>query len=157
MIIGLGGGCHWCTEAVFQAIKGVIDVRQGYVSAKQRKDRLYEGVLIKYNPDIIALEDILLVHLRTHQSMKDHSMRHKYKSAVYVLDPTKFESTKISLEHAAKQMDSEIVTEVCELAEFSDSRKAIRNYYNSNPERPFCTKYIQPKLDLLQREYAYLL
>lgn len=157
MKIGLGGGCHWCTEAVFKAVHGVHNVRQGYISAKKSPDQFYEGIVMNYDPELVKLQDLILIHLRTHQSMKDHSMRHKYRSAIYVYDKMELEKTSEALKSVSISDGSKIVTRVYELASFKESRAEIRNYYQADPQRPFCTRYIQPKLDLLFKEFRSLL
>ncbi|TQI70802.1 peptide-methionine (S)-S-oxide reductase [Gramella sp. Hel_I_59] len=157
MKIGLGGGCHWCTEAVFKAVKGVHDVRQGYISAKDSPDKFYEGIVFNYDPELVKLEDLILIHLSTHQSMKDHSMRHKYRSALYVYDQLELEKTWETLKTVENSAGSKFITSVYELSSFKESRAEIRNYYQTDPQRPFCTRYIKPKLDLLFEEFKGLL
>ena len=157
MKIGLGGGCHWCTEAVFKAVKGVYNLRQGYISAKESPDQFYEGIIMNYDPESVMLEDLILIHLRTHQSMKDHSMRHRYRSAVYVYNQLELEKTRQTLMKIENSTGSKFVTRAYELACFKESRAEIRNYYQTDPQRPFCTRYIQPKLDLLLKEFKTLL
>ena len=157
MKIGLGGGCHWCTEAVFKAVKGVYNVRQGYISAKESPDQFYEGIIMNYDPETVILEDLILIHLRTHQSMKDHSMRHKYRSAIYVYNQLDLGKTRKALKNVENSTGSKFVTRAYELACFKESRAEIRNYYQTDPQRPFCIRYIQPKLDLLLKEFKTLL
>ncbi|WP_405198719.1 peptide-methionine (S)-S-oxide reductase [Christiangramia sp. LLG6405-1] len=137
MKIGLEGGCHWCTEAVFKAFKGVHDVRQGYIYAKESPDQFYEGIVFNYDPELVKLEDLILIHLSTHQSMKDHSMRHKYRSAIYVYDKMELEKTSEALKSVSISDGSKIVTRVYELASFKESRPEIRNYYQTDPQDHF--------------------
>ena len=80
--IGLGGGCHWCTEAVFLNLKGVVRVEQGWISASGAVE-FSEAVLVHFNPEKISIKDLIAVHLHTHKSTSSHSMRSKYRSAVY--------------------------------------------------------------------------
>ena len=79
--IGLGGGCHWCTEAVFQSLHGVLNVKQGFVASEAPQDAFSEAVIITYEPGLIALYDLVLIHLMTHESTVWHDMRPKYRSA----------------------------------------------------------------------------
>ena len=65
--IGFGGGCHWCTEAVFQAIKGVTKVEQGYISSSTPHSSLSEGVIVHFNPSLVSLEMLIAIHVHTHQ------------------------------------------------------------------------------------------
>ena len=83
--IGLGGGCHWCTEAVFQAIPGVLKVEQGYISSKMPYDSMSEAVIVHFST-LAGLEQLIDVHLETHASTRQHSRRDDYRSAVYFFD-----------------------------------------------------------------------
>ena len=77
--IALGGGCHWCTEAVFQSLKGVEKVEQGFVAPLQDLNSYSEAVIVHYNADLISLKDLIEVHLDTHKSTSNHSFRKKYR------------------------------------------------------------------------------
>ena len=90
--IGFGGGCHWCTEAVFQSLKGVAKVEQGWIASFDEYDSFSEAVIVYYNETVISLETLIDVHLYTHRSNSDHSMRKKYRSAVYTFSENKRKS-----------------------------------------------------------------
>jgi peptide-methionine (S)-S-oxide reductase len=151
--IGLGGGCHWCTEAVFQKIKGVKDVFQGYLNTTT--DYEYsEGILITYDPNQISLEILLVIHIKTHQSFHNHSMRNKYRSGVYVFSNSQQKEVNNHLYQLQKQYSKKIITEVYSFNDFKESREQIRNYYGKDPQRPFCIKYIEPKLKILRMEFS---
>ncbi len=81
--IGLGGGCFWCSEAVFQNLRGVAQVAQGFIYSHPPHDSLSEAVLVDFDPAQISLADLIEIHLRTHASTSQHSMRQKYRSAIY--------------------------------------------------------------------------
>ena len=81
--IAFGGGCHWCTEAVFQALKGVEQVDQGWVSSIHKNAAFSEAVIIAFDERKIDLETLIEIHLITHKSTSNHSMRNKYRSAIY--------------------------------------------------------------------------
>ena len=84
--IALGGGCHWCTEAVFQHLKGVDRVEQGYVSSDGMHSTFSEAVIVHFEPQMIPLAKLIEIHLYTHNSTSNHSFRKKYRSAVYYLN-----------------------------------------------------------------------
>ena len=77
--IALGGGCHWCTEAIFQSLIGVIKVEQGYVSSTGENSIFSEAVIIHFNAAKISLSNLIEIHLHTHNSISHHSMRDKYR------------------------------------------------------------------------------
>jgi len=84
--IGFGGGCHWCTEAVFQALNGVQKVEQGFIRSDPPQDSFSEAVIVTFDSKILSLETLIEVHLRTHASTSSHKMRGKYRSAIYIFD-----------------------------------------------------------------------
>ncbi|WP_428643202.1 peptide-methionine (S)-S-oxide reductase [Roseibium sp.] len=152
--IGLGGGCHWCTEAVFQAIAGISKVEQGFIRADPPEDAWSEAVVVTFDPVALPLEALIEIHLRTHSSTSHHKMRGKYRSAVYVYDAgtgVKVGRTLRKLQHG---FEAPLVTRVLTLAAFKASDERFRNYYAKDPERPFCKTYIDPKLALLRKEYG---
>ncbi len=71
--IGFGGGCHWCTKAVFQSLNGVNNVKQGWIASDGEAFAFSEAVIVEYNAKIIPLEVLIEVHLRTHKSTSEHS------------------------------------------------------------------------------------
>jgi len=151
--IGLGGGCHWCTEAVFQSLQGVTKVEQGYISSTGKNSNFSEAVLVTYQPEEISLKTLIEIHLLTHESTSNHSFRKKYRSAVYFLTPEDDSTTKEIIKNLQKDFKEPIITEVLPFSEFEISRLQLRDYYFSNPEKPFCQRYIEPKIQLLLRRF----
>ena len=151
--IALGGGCHWCTEAVFQSLKGVEKVKQGYVTSTGENDTFSEAVIVSFSPDIISLATLIEIHLYTHKSTSDHSMREKYRSAVYVFSEEQKESSENIIQGFQKEFDDKLITSVYTFKRFKASRDEILNYYYENPDKPFCKKFIDPKLKLLQLKF----
>ncbi len=150
--IGLGGGCHWCTEAVFQNLKGVVNVEQGWISASDAVE-FSEAVLLQFNPERISIKDLIEVHLHTHKSTSNHSMRSKYRSAVYVFSSKQQLESEQILKLLQKEFDDKLITKVYGFEEFKMSPESYQNYYQKNPEKPFCKTYIDPKLQLLLRKF----
>jgi len=150
--IGFGGGCHWCTEAVFASLKGVQKVDQGWISSESPNDTLSEAVLVHFDPSVISLRVLIEIHLLTHQSTSNHSMRKKYRSAVYSFPENGKETTQL-LNSFAKQFDSPLVTKVLPFVAFEPSPEKYQNYFQKNHGKPFYETYISPKLSLLMREF----
>lgn len=151
--IAVGGGCHWCTEAVFQSLKGVQLVEQGFVASTGKNSNFSEAVIVHFNPSKITLETIIETHLYTHKSTSAHSMRSKYRSAIYTYsEDQQFQATKL-LEIFQKKFDKKLITQIFNFEAFKPSREEITNYYRKNPEKPFCTAYLKPKLDLLKKQF----
>ena len=152
LILGLGGGCHWCTEAVFAALRGVNGVEQGFIRSDPPHDAWSEAVRLTLDPSVMPLPVLLDIHLRTHASRSQHSMRGKYRSAVYVEDNG--EAARAALAELQSGFERPIITQVLPLRAFRLNNAQFLDYYASDPERPFCRTYIDPKLALLRREFG---
>ena len=152
--IGFGGGCHWCTEAVFQSLRGVDRVEQGYVASDGANGSFSEAVIVYFTSEVISLQSLIQIHLHTHNSTSQHSMRDKYRSAVYTFsEKQKIEAGLIIVEFQ-KEFENSLITEVLPFSEFKASREQITNYYYKNPEKPFCKNFIDPKLKLLLKRFS---
>lgn len=152
--IALGGGCHWCTEAVFQSIKGVEKVEQGYVNSINENAALSEAVIVHFNPQIISLRVLIEVHLRTHKSTSNHSFRRKYRSAIYFYSKVQEDQILIHLEELQQSFKEKLQTKVLPFNAFKASREELQNYYFKDPKKPFCTQFIDPKLEILKEKFS---
>jgi len=150
--IGFGGGCHWCTEAVFQSLAGVTNVEQGFIRSDAPADSWSEAVIVSFDPNSIDPDSLINVHIRTHAATKAHSMRSKYRSAVYTFDEEQAEAARLCLEDLRSDFDQPLITQVLPFIAFKSSDDRFQNYYQTNPERPFCKRYIDPKLDRIRLE-----
>lgn len=147
--LGFGGGCHWCTEAVFQAITSVQNVEQGYISSTAPHDAMSEAVIVHFG-DSTDLELLLDVHLQTHSSTQLHSRRSDYRSAVYYFDEAQKELLELLLITLSRKRNQSYITAILPFQEFKASRESIQDYYKTRPEAPFCKRYIEPKLKVVQ-------
>ena len=155
--IGLGGGCHWCTEAVFQSLKGVQKVEQGYISSTAPHTVLSEAVIVYFDKSIITLKDLIEVHLHTHKSTSTHSFRTKYRSAIYYFNIEDKHPCEVYIQELQADFESSIITLVLPFDSFKASREQIRDYYIKDPDRPFCKQYIHPKLQFLRQKYTRII
>lgn len=152
--VGLGGGCHWCTEAVFQSLRGVTDVAQGFIAPNAQLNAFSEAVVVCFDEQIITLEHLIFIHLHTHKSTKNHSMRAKYRSAIYVFDASTQERATQALIKAQSDFKEKLITKVVPFGRFKYSDERFHNYYRANPNKPFCESYISPKLAMLKRKFS---
>jgi len=152
--IAFGGGCHWCTEAVFQSLIGVYDVAQGWVQSTDENDTFSEAVIVQFDPTMVPLKVLVEIHLRTHKSTVQHSMRKKYRSAIYFYNEPQQEIVNQILLELQPSFENKIITQVLPFVSFKASREEITNYYYSNPSKPFCEQFINPKLKLLLTEFS---
>lgn len=153
--IGFGGGCHWCTEAVFQSLRGIIKVEQGYIASTDQNNYFSEAVVVTYDPQIIELHDLIEIHLHTHKSTSNHSFRKKYRSSIYYFNDHEKEIIAAIISKLNPDFDNKLITQILKFQSFQSSREELLNYYNNNPEKPFCKRYIHPKLQLLREKYAH--
>ena len=152
--IAFGGGCHWCTEAVFQSLIGIEKVEQGWVASTEKNNTFSEAVIVYFDKSKIDLKILIEVHLLTHKSTSNHSMRNKYRSAVYYFsNEQKLESQKI-IDELQANFENKIITQILSFQQFKPSSKEFQNYYQSNPEKPFCKNYINPKLKFLLQKFS---
>lgn len=150
--IGFGGSCHWCTEAIFQSLKGVAQVDQGWIASNNTD--FSEAVAVTFDPGIIPLEKLVEIHLYTHSCTSRHQMRGKYRSAVYVFEDDQLAVVKNTLASLQQNYASPIITEALPFRAFKGNIGQYLNYYYTNPEKPFCKTYIGPKLKKLLKRFG---
>ncbi len=155
--LALGGGCHWCTEAVFQALGGVCCVRQGFARSDPPDDTWSEAIDLEFDPGRLSLDDIIAVHLATHASTSHHKLRGKYRSAIYLPDTAQQTRAAESLARLSTETGVDFVTRILPHRGFRESDQRFHNYFATDPDRPFCQTYIEPKLALLRQRFANLL
>ena len=152
--IGFGGGCHWCTEAVFDSLCGVSHVEQGFIKSNAPHDSFSEAVIVSFDPNLIGLSVLTDIHLRTHASGSNHSMRGKYRSAVYVKGAAQHREAQMVLKELSTVFETPRITQVLKHVAFKPSEDRFQNYYKTGPDRPFCKTYIDPKLTQLRERYG---
>ena len=152
--VGLGGSCHWCTEAIFQSLKGVINVEQGWITSDGDASSFSEGVIVHFNSDIISLETLIAVHLHTHSCTSKHKMRSKYRSAIYTFSNDQEKLCKKAIVTLQNDFDNAIITEIIPFKSFKLNQETYLNYYYSNPEKPFCENVVSHKLRLLLQNFS---
>lgn len=152
--IGFGGGCHWCTEAVFQSLIGVAEVAQGFIASTGNEASFSEAVIVHFDPQQISYKELIEIHLYTHKSTSEHSMRTKYRSAIYFFNEVQETLIIEILKETQKDFEKKIITKVLPFYDFKFSDQMFHNYYYNNPKKPFCETYINPKLSLLMQKFS---
>ncbi|MFL9843947.1 peptide-methionine (S)-S-oxide reductase [Flavobacterium rhizosphaerae] len=151
---GFGGGCHWCTEAVFSSLKGVHAVQQGWIASDGDNASFSEGVIISYDAEIISFATLIAIHAYTHSSTSQHPMRDKYRSAVYTFNDDDVQLAKEAIEALQSEFNEPLITCVLPYQAFNPSRNELKDYYFNNPQKPFCELYINPKLKLIMQRFS---
>lgn len=167
-----GGGCFWCTEAVFQMLKGVSKVESGYAGGKM-EDPSYEQVSsgnsghaevirVTYNPSIISYEDLLTVFFGSHDpttpNRQGNDVGEQYRSIIlYETEEEKQTAEKMIKDVDASLNDgTRVVTRVMPLGKFYPAESYHKNYYNENKSAPYCQLIIEPKLEKVKKRFAEL-
>jgi peptide-methionine (S)-S-oxide reductase len=168
-----GGGCFWCTEAIFKQLDGVIDVSPGY-SGGILENPTYEEVCdgetghaevvrIRYNPNEIDFKKLLEVFFLTHDpttlNRQGADRGTQYRSVVFYTTP---DQKRITLEiieklNKSKAYKNQIVTEVLPLKKFYLAEDYHQNYFARNKNQPYCQFVIQPKMDKFKETFGGLI
>jgi peptide-methionine (S)-S-oxide reductase len=139
---------------VFQSLIGVEKVEQGFVASTGVDESFSEAVVVHFNHNVIHLSTLIEIHLYTHRSTSAHSMRNKYRSAVYWFHKEQEEEAILLLKRKQPSFSEKLITKVYKFQAFKPSRASITNYYYKNPEKPFCKTFINPKLSVLLKQFA---
>ena len=166
----LAGGCFWCLEAVLTRLRGVDRVESGYAGGHVPNPSYRavctgstghaEVVQVDYDPQDISYRDLLEVFFATHDpttlNRQGHDVGTQYRSAIfYHNDAQKQDAESVIAELTAqKTFDDPIVTEVVPLEKFYPAEDYHREYYDRNPEQPYCQVVISPKVSKLRQKYA---
>ena len=167
-IATLGGGCFWCVEAVFQRIEGVLSVKPGYAGG-DIKNPTYKQICtgntghaevarIEFDPEKITYSQILNVFWQSHDpttlNRQGNDVGTQYRSVIFFHDESQREIAEKSKLDADKSgyWDNKIVTEITLLNNYYNAEDYHDNYYNNNPNQPYCLFVIKPKLDKLEKQ-----
>jgi peptide-methionine (S)-S-oxide reductase len=153
--IGLGGGCHWCTEGVFASLIGITTINQGWIASRGDDAGLSEAIEVVFDTAIISLSTLIEIHLHTHASTANHSMRGKYRSAIYVYNEDQYNQAVKILTALRADFDQPIITQVYRFEGFKANKAELIDYFYTAPDRPFCQRYIHPKLTLLLARFSH--
>ncbi len=139
---------------MFQQLRGVTQVDQGWASSIDEPGRFAEAVTVHFDAEAIPLAVLVDVHLRTHSCTSRHALREKYRSAVYCFGAGQIKEVRELLQAAQVNFEEPIVTEAVRFGAFRQNSERYQDYYLRQPEAPFCERYISPKLAGMKREYA---
>ncbi|HAF78553.1 MAG TPA: peptide-methionine (S)-S-oxide reductase [Maribacter sp.] len=165
----VGGGCFWCTEAVFQEVRGVHKVVSGYTGGKAPGRPTYreicsgltghaEVVQITFDPAVITYEDILIIFMTTHDpttlNRQGADTGTQYRSVIYYHNASQQQKANMVLSEMQKVYEKPIVTELSSLGIFYDAEDYHQDYYKNNSEQGYCQVVINPKLAKLRQLHA---
>ena len=168
--IVLGGGCFWCTEAVFDRVQGVLDVESGY-SNGQTLNPSYEQICtgrtghaevvkLEFDPAQISLRELLeiffVVHDPTTLNRQGNDVGTQYRSGIYTTSDAQKEvaDSVIREIEASKTYSSSVVTEVAPLANYSTAEAYHQDYFLNHPNQGYCAFVVGPKVEKFQKTFA---
>ena len=165
----LGGGCFWCLEAVFEQIDGVEEVVSGYSGgsvAKPTYEQVCSGntghaevVQVTFDPDRISFADLLRVFFTIHdpttRNRQGADVGTQYRSVIFTHTPQqqRVATEVISELDQSRVWERPIVTEVLPLADFYRAEDYHQEYFERNPDQPYCRAVIAPKVAKLRHEF----
>jgi peptide-methionine (S)-S-oxide reductase len=166
----LGGGCFWCTEALFRRLRGVISVVPGYAGGTT-KNPSYDDVCmggtghaevikVEFNPDIIPYRDLLDIFIHTHDpttvNRQGADTGTEYRSIILTSseDQNKIAKELIHELKESKEFTHPIVTEIKPLEAFYEAEESQKEYYEKNSYMPYCQIVISPKIAHLKEKYS---
>jgi peptide-methionine (S)-S-oxide reductase len=168
-----GGGCFWCTEAVFAQLKGVVSVMPGYAGGTTANPTYVqvctgntghaEVTRVEYDPARISYNDLLAVFFATHDptslNRQGADVGTEYRSAIFYTtdDQKRAAESLIEQLNGSDPAGKRIVTEVVPLSAFYAAENYHREYYRNNSLAPYCQIVIDPKLRKLHKQFSDLL
>ena|SRR5690348_11011424 len=165
----LGGGCFWCTEAIFKRLKGILSVMPGYSGGKRENptyDQIHSGatghaesIQIVFDPTVISYEKILEVFWHTHNpttlNQQGADVGEEYRSVIFYHSNEQkkiAEESKMEIEKSGLYKNP-IVTEIVPYAAFYPAEAEHKDFYDRNKNAPYCTFVIDPKIQKLLKEF----
>ena len=168
--IYLAGGCFWCTEAVFDRVRGVQAVTSGYANG-QVANPSYEQVCsgntghaecveVTYDPQVLPLDKLLHIFFATHDpttlNRQGNDVGTQYRSGIYATNAKQLATARAFVQdlNASGQLGAPVVTELLPLQQFWPAENYHQEYFDNNPRQPYCTYVVAPKVDKLETRFT---
>jgi len=164
----IGGGCFWCTEAVYMEVRGVIDVESGYSGGPGRNPTyraVCEGntghaevVRLEFDPAVISYREILeiffVIHDPTTLNRQGNDAGTQYRSVIFFHDEEQERVAQQVMAEAAKELDDPIVTELLAAPEYFRAENYHQEYFRHNPNAGYCAFVVAPKVAKFRKTFA---
>ena len=165
----LAGGCFWCLEAIFKEVRGIDKVISGYSGGTTINPSYAavcsgatghaESVQLTFDPKVISFREILAIFFAVHDpttlNRQGADVGTQYRSAIFYHNPQQ----KAEAEEAIKQLNTSkawgapVVTQVESFKDFYPAEGYHQGYFDRNPQQPYCSVVIAPKLDKFRKQY----
>ncbi|WP_218243709.1 peptide-methionine (S)-S-oxide reductase MsrA [Comamonas fluminis] len=168
--IYLGGGCFWCTEAVFDRVRGIVDVESGYANGHLDHPSYEdictgqtghaEVVKLEYDADVISLRDLLLIFFATHDpttlNRQGNDVGTQYRSAIYTTSDEQAQVAKALMQEMREEgaYDAPIVTELQPIKAYWPAEAYHQDYFLQHPNQGYCAFVVSPKVQKFQHAFA---
>ena len=168
----LGGGCFWCTEAVYVEVRGVLDVESGYSNGHTPQPTYAqvctgdtghnEVVKLVYDPAQVSTRELLeiffLVHDPTTLNRQGHDVGTQYRSGIYFTTPEQQAEAVALIETLTREgvYGRPIVTEVCPLSNYHPAEEDHQDFFARNPYQGYCLAVAAPKVAKFRQTFARL-
>ncbi len=171
--IVFGGGCFWCTEAVFKMLKGVVSVLPGYAGGKLENPTYEqvsngntghaESVQVEYDSKLVSLRSLLTVFFGSHdpttRNRQGADVGTQYRSVIFYTTPLQKEEIEKFIKeiNTSNSLGKSLVTEVEQLRKFWLAENYHQDYFAQNKGNPYCEVVINPKLEKVVKEFSDLI
>ena len=166
-LITLGGGCFWCTEAVYEQVDGVLSVESGYSNGHTRNPSYQqvcagdtghnEVVRVEFDNQRIGLREVLeiffAVHDPTTRNRQGADIGTQYRSGIYLHDASQRAVAQAVLDEANAAHGGRVVTELCALDNYSRAEDYHQHYFAKNPHQGYCAAVVGPKVDKFRKTF----
>jgi len=164
----LGGGCFWCTEAVYREVKGVTQVESGY-SGGSVPHPTYEQVCVgdtghaevvrlQFDPGVVSYRDLLEIFFTIHDpttlNRQGNDVGTQYRSVIYYQSPQQEATARQVIAEMAHVWDAPIVTELSPAQPFYKAEDYHQDYFRQHPLQGYCAFVVAPKVDKFRKTYA---
>jgi len=168
-----GGGCFWCVESCFNLLDGVESVISGY-SGGYKENPTYEEVCsgetghaevvqITYNPEIISYEQLMdvffFLHDPTQLNRQGNDIGTQYRSVIFYKDEAEKQAAEKAIQVSSEQSgrwQGKYVTELAKFEKFYPAEQYHQGYYKANPNQPYCSAVVGPKIQKFKKHFGEL-
>lgn len=167
-LITLGGGCFWCTEAVYEQVQGVLSVQSGYSNGQVQQPSYAqvcdgdtghaEVVRVQFDPMQISLREILeiffVVHDPTTLNRQGNDVGTQYRSGIYWHRPEQAEVARDVLAEANARLGGRVVTELVAEDNYWPAEDYHQHYFANHPGQGYCAVVVAPKVEKFRKTFA---
>ena len=166
--ITLGGGCFWCTEAVYELVDGVLGVESGYSNGhvlRPSYEQVCEGetghaevVCVEFDPQVIALREILEIFFAIHDpttlNRQGHDVGPQYRSGIYLHDESQRAVAQAVRDEADSAHGGRVVTEIELRHNYWRAEEYHQHYFARHPWQGYCAHVVAPKVEKFRRTFS---